>query len=272
MEVSDSLVQLRQQYRKLEKAYDELYVEYKGLERENREQSLDMRDLKKQNAVLQESKRHNAHVTDSHREQARKERQELIERLQLQDEHISQLKHELHKRKAHMDSLTMQTREANEEKANLEFVNQKLANQNRVLSENLTECKDDLLRLQPPSQKSDSEISEQYSNLHQHISRWVDDETEDSQMLEQRFEALGANVDDLPESLRKYIKSDHLRLARKYPSAQPLILRYLVQSYLNDCIFSDEIFFFGLDLRTTQLLMGIEQGMGRLEPQRGMYP
>lgn len=280
--MADTSYQARQKFRKLESSYDDLLLDFRDQQKENREQSLELRDLKKQNALLQEVKRQHAQLQDAHRarnemtdnqrEQIRKERQELIEQVHLQEDIILQLKHEIHKRKNHMESLTLQTREANEEKANLELANQKLAKQNRALSENLTECKDDLLRLQPPSQMSDSEISDQYSNLHQQISRWVDDETEDSQMLEYRFENIMAKNDDLPEILRKYIRNDHLRLAKKHPNAQPLILRYIIHSYLDDCIFGDDIHFFGLDSRTTELLRGIEQGMGRLEPQRGMYP
>ena len=276
-DLADTVHQLSQKIRKQEKAYEELLADYKEIKRDNRDQSLDLRELKKQNALLQEVKKQNAQLqarnemTDNQREQVRRERQDLIEQIHLQEDTIVQLKSDSHKRKSHMESLTIQTREANEDKANLELANQKLARQNRVLSENLTECKDDLLRLQPPSQISDSEISEQYSNFHQHISRWIDDETEDSQMLEHRFDAIAPNNDDLPEILRKYIRNDHLRLAKKYPSAQPLILRSVVQRYLNECIFGEEIYLFGLDSRTTELLKGIEHGMERLEPQRGMH-
>ena len=281
-EMADTTHQLRQQLKKLESSHNDLLADFRDVERENREQSLELRDLRKKIAVLQDVKRQNVQLkdelrarsetTDTQREQIRKERQELIEQLHLRDDVVAQLQNEILKRKSHMDFLTMQTREANEEKANLELANQKLTKRNRALSENLTECKDDLLRLQPPTQMSDSEISEQFSNLLQQISRWVDDETEDSQMLEFQFENAAAKTDELPELLRKYIRSDHLRLAKKYPNAQPLILRYIIQCYLDDCIFGDDIHFFGLDLSTTEVLKGIEQGMERLEPQRGMQP
>ena len=41
------------------------------------------------------------------------------------DDHISHLQHERQKRDAHMESLTVQTREANEEKVTLEATNRR---------------------------------------------------------------------------------------------------------------------------------------------------
>lgn len=270
---------LSRDFKRLERENNDLRQDIRLLDRENREQSLDLRDLKKQITLLQDVKRQNAQLQDAYRvrgemtenqkEQIRKEMEKLVEQLHQKDDLNLHLRQELQKRKNHMDSLTIQTREANEEKVNLEFANQKLARQNRLLSENLTECKDDLLRLQPPSQISDSEVSEQYLNLHQQISRWVDDETEDSQLLEQRFESLSMNNKDFPESLRKYLESDHLRIAKKYPNAQLYVLRRIIQRYLDDCILSDEIHLFGLDPNMIDLLKGMEQGMRRLEPRRG---
>lgn len=162
----------------------------------------------------------------------------------------------------------MQTREANAEKANAELSVRKLQKQNKDLSENLTECKDDLLRLQPPSQTPDSELAEQYSSLAQQISRWVDDETEDSQATEARFDDL-TNNEDLPESLQPYLTDEHIRLGKKHPNAQPYILRYIIHCYLESCILGDDVNLFGLDSRTVALFEGIEQGMHELEAPRG---
>lgn len=169
-----------------------------------------------------------------------------------------------------MDSLTMQTRQAMEMKNNIEDANRKLQQLNRELSENLTECKDDLLRMQPPSQISDAEVSEHYSVLHQQIARWVDDETEESHPLEQRFEELPLDSCETPEILRKYLKNDVLQLGKKYPNSQPLILRHLIVCFLDSQILRRDADLFGLDATTVAVIRGVEHGMRLLEPQRGM--
>lgn len=276
---------IRQELKDSIREQTELKLDLKDSHRETRDQSLELRDLKKQNAQLQESKRqntqlqaqlqealrHRAQFTDNKREQMRKERDDMIHHIQQQEDIINRLKHDLFNRKSHMESLTLQTREAVEKKEIVEDGNRKLTKLNRELSENLTECKDDLLRLQPPSQISDSGVSDQYSVLHQQISRWVDDETEESQPLEQRFESLPMSGDGLPELLRKYLDIDDLRLAKKHPYTQPLVLRHLINSFLQDHILREDIDLFGLNPSTVALIKGIEQGMKLLEPKRGIY-
>ena len=167
-----------------------------------------------------------------------------------------------------MEFLTEQTRQANDSKGRLEAEIRKLQRQTRDLSANLTECKDDLLRLQPTSQVSDSEISEGFSDIDQQIAGWVDDQTEDSTILEEKIGKI-KTVDDLPELLRMFATSDHLRLARKYPDSQPLLLRYFIHCFLQNFIVSSDVYLFGLDERNVALLQGIEEGMKQLEPRRG---
>ena len=164
----------------------------------------------------------------------------------------------------------MQTRQAVEMKNNLENANRKLQQLNRELSENLTECKDDLLRMQPPGQISDAEVSEHYSALHQQIARWVDDETEDSPPLEQRFEALPFDSGEIPETLRKYLKNDVLQLGKKYPNSQPLVLRHLIVWFLDTHILRQDVDLFGLADATAAVIREVEHSMKLLEPKRGM--
>ncbi len=248
--------------------YDDLCREVKSLSRDNREQSLELRSLKKHNAHLIETFRSRSEHSDSHRDQVQNDRDKFYEHVEMLEDQIAYLKQELQRRKALVESLTVQTREANAEKANAELSVRKLQKQNKDLSENLTECKDDLLRLQPPSQTPDSELAEQYSSLAQQISRWVDDETEDSQATEARFDDL-TNNEDLPESLQPYFTDEHIRLGKKHPNAQPYILRYIIHCYLESCILGDDVNLFGLDSRTVALFEGIEQGMHELEAPRG---
>ena len=260
--------QLRRELREVNRDLDDTTHDLKESDQENKDQFRELRDLKKENAELRDALRAQSEAGVKLKE----EKERLFEHIDMLDNSIAHLKQDLHKRKAHMESLTLQTREANEHKADAELTVRKLVKQNIDLNENLTECKDDLLRLQPPTQISDSELAEQYSNLHQQISRWVDDETEDSQLFEQRFDNLSTTGDDAPELLRKYLSSEHLRLGKKYPSSQPLILRYIIQCHLDHYIFRDDIHLFGLNPQNTILLRGIEQGMRALKPERGILP
>ena len=261
---------LVQRFNDLKRNYDDLRYDLKKADRENKEQFGEIRDLRRQNAELRDTLRVHGGVTEKHRDAQQLEKERLDEQLEMLEGNNNYYKHQLHKQKSLIESLTLQTREANEEKADAEAYGRRLARQNKELNENLTECKDDLLRLQPPSQISDSEVSEQYSNLHQQISKWVDDQTEDSQLLEQRFENLSNSNEEPPELLRKCLTSDHFRLGKKYPQSQPLILRYIIQYHLDQHVFRDDILMFGLDSNYTAFLRGIEQGMRELEPQRGM--
>jgi len=248
--------------------YDDLCREVKFLSRDNREQSLELRSLKKQNAHLIETCRSRSEHNNSHHDQVQDERDKFYEHAEMLEDQIAYLKQELQRRRGLVESLTIQTREANAEKANAELSVRKLQKLNKDLSENLTECKDDLLRLQPPSQTPDSELAEQYSSLAQQISRWVDDEIEDSTATGVRFDGLTSN-EDLPQSLQPYLTDDHIRLGKKHLNAQPYILRYIIHCYLESCILGDDINLFGLDSRTVALFEGIEQGLHELEPPRG---
>lgn len=260
---------LLQKYTDLWRSYEEVRYDLKKADRENKDQFGEIRDLKKQNTELRETLRVHGGQTEKQKD-TQLEKDRLDEQVEVLENTCVYYRQQLHKQKALIESLTLQTREANEEKADAEALARRLTRQNKDLSENLTECKDDLLRLQPPSQISDSELSEQYSNLHQQISKWVDDETEDSQLLEQRFESLTFSNEEPPELLRKCLTNDHLRLGKKYPQAQPLILRYIIQYHLDQHVFREDILLFGLDSKFTALLRGVEQGMRQLEPQRGM--
>ena len=260
----------------LEKAYRRARSDLKMANRDNRDQSLELRDLKKVNAIMSEKnatlREQNTQLRESIRARGEKitrsEKAKYLEHFELLESHISHLQHERQKRETHMESLTEQTQEANEAKSSLEAECRRLQRQIRDLSDNLTECKDDLLRLQPTSQVPDNEISEQYEDLDQRISGWIDDRTEDSQLLEEQFDKIMTS-EDIPDLFKPYLTTDHIRMAKKYPGSQPTILRYLIHNVLDKFIFNDDIYLFALDVRNIGMLKGLEEGMKLLEPRRG---
>ena len=245
-EETDSAVK---DHRDLQKAHSEALNELRVTNRENRDQSLELRDLKKQNAQIREAyNRLHAEMTEDPQRFGKRERNKYQEHFQMMEQHISFLQHELEKRDNHIEMLTKQTREANQEKDELDCGNRRLQRQIEELSANLTECKDDLLRLQPTSQTSDSEIAEQYSNLCQQIAGWVDDQTEDVEVLEERFDGLNTVEElNLDPILAQYTTNDHLQLAQEYPNSIPLVLQHLIHCYIRHFILGKNVYFFGLD-------------------------
>ncbi|KAL8685811.1 MAG: hypothetical protein Q9218_007531 [Villophora microphyllina] len=258
--------QLEKENASLRKDYDEIRRDLRTAWRENREQSLELRDLKKQNTHLKESVRSQADPK-SYKDQILSERRKFYEHVDMLEDHINHLKHQLDKTKLHMDQLTFQTREANEEKASYESKLQNLQKQNARLNEDLTECRDDILRLQPPSQIPDSKIADEYANLYQQIASWVDDEAEDSSAMETQLENIHTDK-DAPQLLKTCLDSDVLRATRKHSDAEPLILRYVIQTHLHQRILADDLYLFGLDDHSIHLLRTIAHSMADLEPKR----
>lgn len=63
--------------------YDDLCREVKSLSRDNREQSLELRSLKKHNAHLIETFRSRSEQSDSHRDQVQNERDKFYEHVEM---------------------------------------------------------------------------------------------------------------------------------------------------------------------------------------------
>ena len=241
------------------------------LNRENKEQAQELRDLKRKNVQLQELVKERLETGSDSRSESTKLREfkeKAYEHVDMLEEHIGYLRQELGKRRHLIESMTIQTREANEEKDNAENSVKRLQRQVRDLNENLTECKDDLLRLQPPSQVPDSEVSDLYATLAQHISRWADDATEEEDLVATRFEDL-LKADEVPGLLGKYLGRDHLKIAKKYPDSQPHIIQLIIHRYVEETILDPDLYVFGLDAQNITLMKEIERGMENLEPPRG---
>ncbi|KAL6714235.1 hypothetical protein ACLMJK_007658 [Lecanora helva] len=257
--------------------HSKLLKELKAAHRENRDQSLELRDVKKQNAIAHEKYSNLREQNSQLREMlqargekiSRGEKAKYLEHFEMLESHISHLQYERKKREGHMEFLTEQTREANEEKSSLESECRRLQRQVRELSSNLTEARDDLLRLQPmmSQQVPDNEIADEYASLDQAIVGWIDDQTEDSELLEEQFDKI-QGLDDLPDLFSGSLSNDQLRAAKKYPESQPMVLRYLIHRSLGRSIFDKELFLFGLDDRTIALLKGIEEDSTTLKRYR----
>lgn len=259
------------EHRDLDYLYSELQTDYKVMQRDHRELIAEVRELRHKNSQLKDAyHRLRAEAMEDPRKFGKSEKNRYQEHYQVMENHIHFLANEVEKRDAHIEMLTKQTRDANLGKDELEETNRKLQRQIKELNTNLTECKDDLLRLQPPSQMADSEIGDRYSNLCQQITSWVDDQTEDSEALEQRFEKLrtpeSLNMDPI---LNAYLDDNHLSLLHEHSDVVPFVVQYLIHCCLEEYVMGNGIYFYGLDIRNTNLLQEVELGMKLLEPQRG---
>ena len=253
--------------------YEELKAQLKAARREGKEQWFEMRDLEKQLGSYKEAYHK---IRDQFHEDPRRlsksERSKYAEHYQLMENHIHWQEHEMAKRNSHIEMLTKQTRDANGEREELESNNRKLQKQIKDINVNLTECKDDLLRLQPSSQVSDSEIGDKYNNLSQQITSWVDDQTEDSEALEERFEKHATKESlGLDPILSMHINELHVKIAQSYPDSIPLLIQYVIHRCLEQYVLGNGIYFYGLDIRNIGLLQEAEQGMKLLEPSRGKF-
>ena len=129
------------------------------------------------------------------------------------------------------------------------------------------------MRLQPTSQVADSEIGDRFSALCEQITTWVDNQTEDTDALEDRFDKI-KTVEDLNMDpiLGHYLNENHIRLIQDVPDALPMLVQYLIHCCLVQYVLGNEIFFYGLDIRNIGLLKEVEDGMKKLEPARGEQP
>ena len=266
---------LAAEYDDLKSAYADLKQQYKICNRENREQSLELRNIKRQNVTLKETYikiQDELHSDPSHGKLSKHEKSKYLEHFDYLEQKADHYKNEFQKRETHLTYLTKQTRDANSDREAIEDDNRKLQRKIRELSTNLTECRDDLLRLQPTSQQTpDTEIVDRYSNLCQQVAGWVDDQTEDPDVLEQYFDQL-KGINDLPQELRGDVSIRQFKFAKQSSECLPLLLQYLIHCRIQAEVLGPQIFVFGLDEGHVALLQGIEEGMTELEPKRGMSP
>ena len=247
--------------------------EYRVIARENQEYVSDLREAKRQNAQLVETctaiqKEAQSGGSGGSGRLTSREKSRYMEYYEYYESKAEFFQSEFKKRENHLQYLTKQTREANNEKDAAEDENRKLQRKIRELQAALTECRDDLLRLQPPTQMSDSELSEMYSNLCHYITTWVDDQTEDPDIIEKYFESL-SSIDDLPTDVRTELNQRHFKLAKQHPEALPLLIQYIIHGRLKEEVLGPDVYVFGLDEANANLIQGVEEGMSELEPKRG---
>ena len=125
----------------------------------------------------------------------------------------------------------------------------------------LTACRDELFRLQPIAQSTDSRVTHELESLCQHIINWIEAEVV---LLEKAH----------PESGPEHIFSagedkEAARFMEQHPRSGEHLATHMIHCWLQDHVFGQKVSYLGLPAEATQLLERAEQSMARLDPPRG---
>lgn len=129
------------------------------------------------------------------------------------------------------------------------------------------ELKIELLKLQPQSQLTDSQIAGQYTKLRQNVSSWLDTEVK---YYEDQWKAQNGGVYPKFNVLRDGSAPGHA----KFLEAGHIYARqYLVESYvlhqIHRLLFDLSKKFFAFDGSEETLIGSVEEGLSKLDPPRG---
>lgn len=122
-------------------------------------------------------------------------------------------------------------------------------------------CQDDLFRLQPRTQVSDTEISQEFEELCLHIISWIDKEIE------------------ISEKKRSQVRFVHMfsagrdpngtQLLRDHPEAGEYLVRYMIHHLLLTDVFAEKVYLFGLSKDVKAALQTAEEAMAYQSPGKG---
>ena len=128
--------------------------------------------------------------------------------------------------------------------------------------EDLRKCQDDVFSLQRMAQIPDSTIAKRFELICEQIVHWIDVEIA---ALENAHPE--AELDDMLSVGEDKLAATFLR---HHPGAGEHLARYLIHRFLQDNVFGNKIYFFGLSKGLAQFLQIVEQKMAKLDPPRGI--
>ena len=140
----------------------------------------------------------------------------------------------------------------------------------KELSDELSQCKDELFSLQPQWGASDTQIGSDWDSLCEQITRWVDDEAEfTNELLTQLTELKQRGY--LTSVILKYWAPDRQLIVNRYELNDDLdwLVRYNIHCLLESFIFNETVCLFGLTEEDSRLIKSMEKSLSTLKPQRG---
>lgn len=140
----------------------------------------------------------------------------------------------------------------------------------KALEAQNTAYKDDLFRYQPATQLSESEISQRYENLSDRILAWVDHEI---RQFDEEWKAIYGEYPPncLLFSCDQRIPKGAYFLETYSEHGGEFLLRSAIHCLLQRKLFDNEDVLFAVSGKEEDLLEAIEQGMEKLEQNKGMY-
>ncbi|MCJ1380510.1 hypothetical protein MMC17_003618 [Xylographa soralifera] len=136
-----------------------------------------------------------------------------------------------------------------------------------ALQLDLATCKHDLFSLQPCSQISDSEIADKVEHLSQQISQWSDEAFKDIDLMQQGLEEnMLYEHEHFP--IARSVDAESDEMFKHVPSAAEFFMHHVVFQHLQQRVFDEENYLFGLHPDFGAFLGTIENSMGVLEPKR----
>lgn len=131
-----------------------------------------------------------------------------------------------------------------------------------VLQHELQACKDDLFRLQPMVQVTDSQIVNQFDHVCEEVSSWVDEEISS---YERRAGALETGTCLVLDCGNPEIKT----MLQKHPQASEYLLGSVIHQHLQRRVLGKHVYLFGLSQEEIAFLRTTEKRMAQLDPPRG---
>ena len=181
----------------------------------------------------------------------------------------------LHKKNAKYNQYIKTTTTALEqlraENVNMQEIVRKTHFKLQAKEEELQKCKDELFDLQPPSQVSDAQIGKEWERLCGNITSWIDDQGGGTGSVCSELKKL-RHKDEFKDSVVPYWGNDRQDLvqhASHYPYIIDVLIRYNIHCLLDERIFDESVYMFGLRRRSAELLTMLEKQMNALEPRRG---
>ena len=186
---------------------------------------------------------------------------ELNLSLRKKDDEIEQLRHHFHNLSNEHESQGTKLQNLQAMMFGTEGEMRQLRASLAASQQQLSDCRDDLYRLQPTTQIPDSSILADFESLCQLITGWIEGEIS---RFERAHKPVSSDIIFAP-GLYKHA----IRYMQTCPHLGEYIVRYTIHRQLRNKMFNDEVYLLGLTEADKILLRSAEEGMATLQPRKG---
>ena len=141
---------------------------------------------------------------------------------------------------------------------------QELLEKNAVLQQTLQICRDDLFKLQPPTQTADSELGQTLEALNRSISGWIDNEISNYEKSWPKNQG----VPPLHPFLSGGIPGAE-DLLKIHPKTGEYLIQRSIYVFLQKEVFHESVDLCGLSPGSAVMVKALKASMGKLQPPRG---